>query len=138
MRNIAYILLSVLLVSCGEEKAEKPKHLLQEDEMVNILYDITLLQAISSYTPKALEDSKIDNRNYIYKKYKTDSLTFALSNEYYASDLDVYDGIQKKVAAKIEQDKIKYGLKKNTVTPTANVTGTGPKIRPRTRTIKAD
>lgn len=138
MRNIAYILLSVLLVSCGEEKAEKPKHLLQEDEMVNILYDITLLQAISSYTPKALEDSKIDNRNYIYKKYKTDSLTFAQSNEYYASDLDVYDGIQKKVAAKIEQDKIKYGLKKNAVTPTANATGTGPKIRPRTRTIKAD
>ncbi|AWH84059.1 DUF4296 domain-containing protein [Flavobacterium album] len=130
MKKLVYIALSALLFSCGEEKAEKPKHLLSEDEMVNILYDITLLQAISSYTPKALDDNKIDNRNYIYNKYKTDSLTFVQSNEYYASDLDVYEGIQKKVKEKIEQDKIKYGFKKKESPAT---TGTGPKIRARNR-----
>jgi Domain of unknown function (DUF4296) len=133
MKKLAYILLSILLFSCREE-AEKPKNLLPEDKMVDMLYDITLLQSINSYNPKALSDNKVDAKNYIYKKYKTDSLTFVKSHEYYASDLEVYESMQEKVKEKIDQDKVRFGFKKKEDLKT-DKKGDGPKIRKRTKTI---
>lgn len=135
MKKLAFILVSALaLSSCGNQGAEQPKKLLSEEQMVDMLYDISILQAINSYSPSKLDSSKVDARNYIYKKYKTDSLTFAQNHQYYASDLDVYAGIQKKVAEKIDQDKIKYGIKKKeTAKDSVKGTSSGPKIRKRTR-----
>jgi len=134
MKKLVFIVVSVLALSCGKQEAEQPKKLLSEEQMVNMLYDISILQAINSYSPSKLDSSKVDARNYIYKKYKTDSLTFAQNHQYYASDLDVYADIQKKVAGKIEQDKIKYGIKKKETAKDSVKAGTsGPKIRKRTK-----
>ena len=138
MKKLAFILVSLLLFSCGEETVEKPKNLLSEDKMVDMLYDISVLQAINSFMPQALDTNKVEAKHYIFTKYKTDSLTFAQSHEYYASDMEKYEGMQKKVAAKIAKDKVKYGLtKKEDVKPSGGDTSSGPKIRPRTRTVKA-
>lgn len=138
MKKLACILLLILLFSCGEETVEKPENLLPEDKMVDMLYDISVLQAINSFTPQVLDSNKVEAKHYIFTKYKTDSLTFTQSHEYYASDMEKYDGIQKKIVAKIEKDKVKYGLKKTEEVKTDTSGSTaGPKIRPRTRTVKA-
>lgn len=105
MKSIALLLVSIILFSCGKETAEKPKRLLSENEMVEIFYDLSLIQAIKSYQPQALDDNGVDSKNYIYKKYKIDSLTFSQNNKYYAQDLEQYEKIQQRVTEKIKKQK---------------------------------
>lgn len=139
MKKLACIFVSLLLFSCGEQAAEKPKNLLPEDKMVDMLYDITMLQAINSFKPQVLDSNKVEAKNYIYKKYKTDSLTFTQSHSYYASDLETYEKMQEKVNERIEKDKVKAGIVKKGeegISVKGSSSG-GPKIRPRTRTVKA-
>lgn len=104
-KTLLILLLSVLAAGCGRETAPKPKHLLKEEDMVNILYDISLLQAISSYQPLALDSGKVDIKNYIYKKYAIDSATFAQNQAYYASSLEKYEGIQKRLSERLAKEK---------------------------------
>ena len=85
MKRIALYLLALIAVSCGSETVEKPNPLLKEEQMVDILYDLAVLQAYKSSNPKALTDNKIDSRNYIYKKYAIDSLVFAKNHQWYAA-----------------------------------------------------
>jgi len=106
------VLLALFIVACNNDIAPKPAHLLSEDNMVNIFYDLSLLQAIKSFTPKTLEDHKIDSKNYIYKKYKTDSLTFAQNHTYYALNLEKYEAIQKRVSDKLKKSKEMIAPKK--------------------------
>ena len=110
MKKAIVILLGTLTLftACGENEVEKPENLIGEDEMVDILYDITLLQAIKSYKPKNLRDNNVDVSTYVYKKYDIDSITFAESQSYYAANLEVYERIHKKVKAKMEEEKKKY------------------------------
>jgi len=121
MKKLVFILLSILAVSCGDELAPKPETLLSEDNMVDILYDVSLLQAIKSFKPQALDSSHVDPRNYIYKKYKIDSLTLAQNHIWYASNLEQYEKMQKRVVTRLERekDKLKPKKKKNT-TPAVN------------------
>ncbi|WP_294824283.1 DUF4296 domain-containing protein [uncultured Flavobacterium sp.] len=138
MKKLTYILLSLLVVACAKQDAEKPENLLPEGKMVDILYDINILQAINSYTPQVLDSNKVEPKNYIYKKYSTDSLIFTQSHNYYAADLERYEEIQKKVADRVEKDKVKYGIKKKqeAAKPAVKNESSGPKIRPRTRTVR--
>ena len=55
-----------------------------------------------------LENNGILPQEFIYKKHSIDSLQFANSNDYYAFDTEVYEGIINKVKEKIESDKAKY------------------------------
>lgn len=105
MRKLAFILISFLAFACADEAVPKPDHLLSEGQMVDILYDISILQAIKSYQPQALDDEKVDAKNYVYKKHSIDSLTFAQNQAYYASNLVMYESIQTKLTDKIKKDK---------------------------------
>ena len=116
MKKLVFIFLAIVAVSCNNDIAPKPEHLLKEDEMVNIFYDIALLQGIKSFTPQSLEENNVDAKNYIYKKYKIDSLTFAQNHNYYASDLKKYEIIERRVVEKLQKQKEKLVPK---VTPPA-------------------
>lgn len=105
MKKLVFILISFLAFACTDKAAPKPDRLLKEGEMVNILYDISILQAIKSYQPQALEEGKVDAKNYIYKKYSIDSLTFAQNQAYYASKLELYESIQTKLADRVKKEK---------------------------------
>ncbi len=74
--------------------------------MASILYDITLLQAMNSYTPGTLQENDIILREYIYEKYDIDSVTFAQNHRYYASKLEEYKKIQEKVMKRLKTEKI--------------------------------
>jgi hypothetical protein len=52
------------------------------------MYDLTILEAIKIKIQLLF---KINSRAYIFKKYKIDSIQYAKSNIYYASD---YNGIR--------------------------------------------
>lgn len=107
MKKLVFILLAVLVAACNQNTAPKPDRLLDRDEMTNILYDIALLQAIKSYKPNVLDSNNVYSHNYIYKKYKIDSLTFAQNNTYYASDIEEYEKIEQKVSEKIKENREK-------------------------------
>ena len=94
--------------SCGNETAEKPDPLIKEDQMVDILYDLALLQAYKSSNPAALTDNKVNSKEYIYEKYAIDSVAFAKNHQWYAANLEKYGAIQTKVTDRLTKDKQKY------------------------------
>ncbi|NMH28551.1 DUF4296 domain-containing protein [Flavobacterium silvaticum] len=112
MKNI-WIALVVFFASCGNSVVEKPSNLIPEDQMVDILYDLSLLDAMKSQSPEKLRNAT-DADTYIYKKYKIDSLQFAASNRYYASDMKNYRGLYQKVSDRINAELSKLeGLGQN-------------------------
>jgi uncharacterized protein DUF4296 len=106
MKKLAGLLFAMLLlVSCNDKPVEKPKNLIPEDKMVDIIYDLSLLEAIRISDPISIAQRKINPSTYIYKKYKVDSLQFAKSDRYYASDIDGYAKIYKRVETRLERNK---------------------------------
>lgn len=106
MKTIVVLFISIVLFSsCNSGVVEKPDNLINEDKMVNIIYDLSVLEAIRLDNPASLAEKKINPSLYIYKKYKIDSLQFAKSDRYYASDIAKYAGIYDKVNSKLDYDK---------------------------------
>ncbi len=94
-----------LLVSCEKTTVKKPDNLIKEDIMVDIIYDLSLLEAIKSQKPAVLDSNSVNSKTYIYEKYKIDSLQFAKSDQYYASDIPNYKKMYDKVTKRIEDNK---------------------------------
>jgi Domain of unknown function (DUF4296) len=111
MKKTALIIISALvLAACGGP--EKPEKLLEKGQMENIMYDISLLQAIRSFAPQKLTDNNVDASTYIFKKYKIDSLTLAQNQMYYAQDLKTYSEMQKSVSERLKAAREKATGKK--------------------------
>ena len=100
--NFAFLSIVILFFSC-QEAVEKPNNLISEDKMINILYDIALLEGIKS--DYSLNQQSLDPEKFIYKKYKIDSLQFVQSNAYYASDVQNYKEMYQKLTVKIDLKK---------------------------------
>lgn len=126
MKRIVIVLCCALLVfSCGKKSVDKPDNLIAKDKMVDILYDISLLEAIKSQNLKGGINKKRANE-YIYKKYKIDSLQFAKSNKYYAADLNEYKKMYDKVRERLNKEnaRIEAEMKKNGVASPQNPNST--------------
>ncbi|MCB0461340.1 MAG: DUF4296 domain-containing protein [Flavobacteriaceae bacterium] len=111
MKHLAYILVLLLIVSCGGEgkkRIKKPDGLIAKDKMVDIIYDMSLISAAKGVNRKLMEQQGLHPDAYVYEKHGIDSAQFAKSNEYYAFDLDAYEEIYKKVKAKLETNKKHY------------------------------
>ncbi|MEO5776715.1 MAG: DUF4296 domain-containing protein [Flavobacterium sp.] len=113
------------VISCNNNSVEKPKNLIGKDKMVDILYDISLLEAIKTQNINGGITVKMGN-DYIYKKYKIDSVQFVKSNKYYASDLEEYKKMFEKVKERLSTATLKIDekMKKNgqVVPPNPNST----------------
>jgi hypothetical protein len=73
--------------------------------MINVMYDLSILEAIKYQNPASLDTFKINPTQYIYKKYKIDSLQFAKSNIYYASDYEGYKAMFDQMTQRLEDNK---------------------------------
>ncbi|MFN3753074.1 DUF4296 domain-containing protein [Flavobacterium sp.] len=107
MKKSILVGLLLLLFSCNDA-VEKPKNLIAKDKMIDILYDISLLEAIKSQNI----NGGISNKNanaYLYKKYKIDSIQFAQSNKYYAADVEEYKKMFEEVKSRLEEQTKKAG-----------------------------
>jgi hypothetical protein len=104
LKILLYVFLLAFL-SCKQEKVKRPSKLIEEEKMIDIIYDISILNAINSVNPGALVDNNINSSTYIFKKYKIDSLQFAENSAYYASDLKNYKKMYEKVENRIIENK---------------------------------
>lgn len=105
MKKLFFIATILFFFSCGNEEPQRPDPLLSEQQMENILYDLALLQTMSSVTPTEIQKNGIDVKNYIYNKYSIDSLTLAENQEYYAYDLENFQKIHKRVVERLKAEQ---------------------------------
>lgn len=129
MKKIIILLATVFVfISCKDEVIKKPNRLIEKETMVNIMYDLSVLDGIKYQNPSSLDSFKINPKKYIYNKYKIDSLQFAQSNIYYASNYEEYSGIideinnrltkkKSEVTAVIKADAKKKKLVKKPIPP---------------------
>lgn len=107
MKYLFFLVGIFFLVSCSNNPTPKPDNLLDEEIMVDIIFDISILQsADGAYTYK-LAEANIEIDQYLFDKYKIDSTTYSQNQRYYASDPKKYKKIYKKVIEKLEQEQIK-------------------------------
>lgn len=105
-RIFAVISIILLMSSCNDiQKPSKPKNLIPQDKMADIIADISILNAAKSINKYELEDKNLNPENYIYNKYDIDSVQFAESNKYYAYDVKKYEEIYLKAKEKLENQK---------------------------------
>ena len=99
---ILFLAITIAFVSCKEEVIPKPERLIAQDVMVDIMYDLTILEAIKNQNPASLDTFKINPRAYIFKKYKIDIIQYAKSNIYYASDYNEYKSMFEQISKRLD------------------------------------
>ncbi|WP_427875373.1 DUF4296 domain-containing protein [Flavobacterium sp. MMS24-S5] len=126
MKNFIVIILVIFLsISCKKDVVKQPAKLIEKDKMIDIMYDLSLLEAMRYQKPLSLDSIENDPTKFILKKYKVDSLQFAQNNMYYASDYenykDMFDQVNKRISvnqraadslAKIDEKKQLRKLKR--------------------------
>lgn len=107
---LLFAVLFIALACSRDNVAEKPENLIEQDQMVDMLYDLTLLQA--SFSVVDVQNKAIDGQKFLKDKYGIDSLTFAKNNKYYAAQPEKYQKMQKQVVERIDAEKKKLEVKK--------------------------
>ena len=103
MKKVVYLCMAIAIFACSENPVRKPKVLLNEETMENILFDVAVLQAAKANSPDVLQSNNIDSKDFIYKKYKIDSATYHQNNRYYAGDVRQHKHMHKRVLARLEE-----------------------------------
>lgn len=110
----------LILSGCGNSVVEKPNNLIDKDIMIDIFYDLSIIEASKNVSYGQVNQT-FEANNYIFKKYKIDSLQFAKSNKYYAADAKKYKKMFEAVNdrltekdAEITKINLEKSLKKNT------------------------
>ena len=102
---VPFFIILIILVGCKKELVKEPKHLIEREKMVNIMYDLSLLEAMKVENPVLMDSFKYNSNQYIYKKYKIDSVQFAQSNIYYAADYKEYEKMYIQIKARLDKEK---------------------------------
>lgn len=90
------VLIAMVFAGCQDVKyPEPPENLLPKEKFVQILADAYVANASRSRSVnnRILRTKGIQLDSLLYNKHQVDSLSFAESNAYYASNLDVYTQI---------------------------------------------
>lgn len=110
-----YILLVAGLLffisSCKNDIVKKPDNLLSEDQMVDMIYDLSILDAMRQEGVYSQQETPTQTE-LLKTKYKTDSITFAKNTLYYASDIRKYKRIYESVKDRLDKESIKLEGKK--------------------------
>ncbi len=56
MRKIFLLITFIILFSCGEEVIDKPVNLISKEKMIDILYDLAIIDAAKSTGPQVMEN----------------------------------------------------------------------------------
>ena len=121
MKKRISLLAILTLLGCKDDLVKKPDVLIDKSKMMDIMYDLALLEAIKYQNPAVLDSNQIRPKQYIYKKYKIDSLQLAQNNVYYAADYKSYKIMFEEVVKRIANEKkranaaVKLEQKKNNI-----------------------
>jgi len=103
------VILFFLGCEMGNFKApNKPKNLISETQMVDVLYDMAVLNAAKNINKRNLENTGVLPTNFVFEKYKIDSLQFAQSSTYYTFKKELFARIYDSVLNRLERDKTNY------------------------------
>ena len=109
MKKIVIIaVLSLLFIQCKNNKIDrpdKPANLIPEDKMVEVLYDMTVINAAKGLNRRVIENNGIDPEAFVFDKHQIDSAQFAESNRYYSFDIKTYEAIYARVKTKLQSEK---------------------------------
>ena len=103
MKQIAVFFLAFFVLSCSNNPVPKPKVLLDEEVMVNILFDVAILQAADGSASNKLSEKNIQIETFIYKKYKIDSTIYYQNNRYYAGDVRKYKKMHQEIIERLDK-----------------------------------
>ncbi|VXB03508.1 conserved hypothetical protein [Flavobacterium sp. 9R] len=107
-KGILFFALLVSFVGCRKEETVKtPKKLIDKAVMVNVFYDLALLEASKYQMMSKTEYQKISPKDFIFKKYKIDSAQFSQSNIYYASSIEEYKAMFEQVQKRLQANSDK-------------------------------
>lgn len=107
-KGILFFALLVSFVGCRKEETVKtPKKLIDKAVMVNVFYDLALLEASKYQMMSKTEYQKISPKEFIFKKYKIDSAQFSQSNIYYASSIEDYKAMFEQVQKRLQTNSDK-------------------------------
>ncbi|MGB5459162.1 MAG: DUF4296 domain-containing protein [Eudoraea sp.] len=108
MRKIFFLITFIILFSCGEEVIDKPVNLISKEKMIDILYDLAIIDAAKSTGPHAMENKNFVPMEFIYNKYEIDSMQFVSSDLYYASKPLEYEDIYEKLEDRIIRERERF------------------------------
>ncbi|MFZ4105641.1 DUF4296 domain-containing protein [Flavobacterium sp.] len=106
---LLFTILILGVVGCKDEIIPKPKNLISKEKMEDIIYDLSLLEA--ARTRNSSVQNFIKPTEFIKSKYKVDSLTFAKSTQYYASDIKEYQKMYDSVKGRLIKENEKLSKK---------------------------
>ncbi len=113
MKFVWLLAAAFLFFSCQNvEKVEKPKNLISEQKMAEVLTDLSLLNSAKNYNRRLLEDTGFKPDEYLYSKHNIDSAQLSQSTRYYASNQNQLEAIYKKVKTNLEKLQRELAIKK--------------------------
>ncbi len=102
---LPFLVLFLVMFGCKDAAVSQPDKLIDENQMVDMIYDLSLLDAMKSQNPNQLKYPTATE--FLQKKYQIDSLTFVKNSQYYASDVKNYKKLYEKVKARLAEESQK-------------------------------
>ena len=105
--KISISIFFLLLILCCKDQTlvYKPKNLIDELTMENIIYEAIMMDVMSTFKPKNKKFIGIIGSPYLFIKYNIDSIQLARSNEYYTKNPKIMSKIYMKVLRRMERSK---------------------------------
>lgn len=104
MKQFFILVVFLILAGCKEPAVKEPAHLIEREAMVDLLYDLSILEVVKYQNPPSLKNYKKDVMTYIYKKHKIDSLQLVENNRYYASNYKDYRKIFEEIKGRVDAE----------------------------------
>lgn len=105
-RILLGITLSLAVVGCQNmHRHSKPKHLIKEDKMVDILVDLAKVNAALSLNSREYGKREVSGRDLIFEKYDIDSAQWVHNSAYYADRFKKNEKIYERVRERLENEK---------------------------------
>lgn len=83
------VLTALCIISCGRDVVEKPENLIEKDLMIDIYYDISILNSLKSTGADKLESIDLQPDEFLFEKYGIDSTQLSKSSIYYTSNANL-------------------------------------------------
>ncbi len=86
VNKILFFIFFIFFIACNRQNKiidSKPKWLLHEDTLVNMIVDIRIVDAASYSNEGGKSRNKVKDLEFVYKKYNTSDSVFKKSHDYF-------------------------------------------------------
>ncbi len=114
--KIIFAFIVFAFISCDKEVIEKPRHLIKEKQMINMLVDIHLAEATFNKMQSDSIVRKSSSVNFYYSvlaKYEVPDSVFEKSFLYYASSPKNFEKMYREVMNKLSETEQGFSGRKN-------------------------